>query len=140
MEREISAGAIVFRREDRKIKFLLLKYTNYWGFVKGNIEKKESVKETIIRELYEETGIKDYKFFEGFKEEIKYMYKRENKLIFKIVVYLLLETKEKEVKVSYEHEDYRWCSYEEALELLKYKNSKELIEKAYKFIKSKLEL
>lgn len=132
--REISAGAIVFRKEENEIKFLLLKYENYWGFVKGNIEEKESVKETVIRELEEETGIKDGKIIEGFKEEIKYRYKMERNLIFKIVIFLLLETDTKEIKLSFEHEDYRWCNLDEAIRLVKHKNSKDLLEKASKYI------
>lgn len=132
--REISAGAVVFRKEDGKIKFLLLKYPSYWGFVKGNIEENESVKETVLRELEEETGIKDGVFIEGFKEENKYTYRREGKLIFKIVIFLLLETNTKEIKISFEHEDFKWCDYEEALKIVGYKNSKDLLEKAMKFI------
>lgn len=132
--REISAGAVVFRKEDGKIKFLLLKYPSYWGFVKGNIEQNESVKETVLRELEEETGIKDGVLIEGFKEENKYTYRREGKLVFKIVIFLLLETNTKEIKISFEHEDFKWCDYEEALEIVGYKNSKDLLEKAMEFI------
>lgn len=132
--RELSAGAVVYRKEGDEIKFLLLKYPSYWGFVKGNIEEKESVKETVIRELEEETGIKDGILIDGFKEENKYTYKREGKLVFKIVIFLLLETKTEEIKISFEHEDFKWCEFEEALKLVVHKNSKDLLEKALKFI------
>lgn len=133
---ETSAGAIVFRRECGEIKFLLLKYTNYWGFVKGNIEENESMEQTTLRELEEETGIKDGSFVKGFREEEHYTYKKEKKLVFKTVVFFLIETKTKDVKISSEHENFKWCGYEEAVELLKYENSKKLIEKALKQLKS----
>ena len=47
----------------------------HWDFPKGHIEKGEKIKDTIRREVEEETGLKDIKFIEGFKEWIKYFFK-----------------------------------------------------------------
>lgn len=144
MPKEISAGAIIFRR-NKKIKYLLLHYPSgrkgakfsYWDFPKGHIEKKESPKDTAKREVFEETGIEDLKFLEGFKQTIKYFFKDKQKTIFKIVIFLLAETKTKKVKISFEHIGYGWFSYQEALKKLNFKNSKELLKKADIFLKIK---
>lgn len=128
---EISAGAVIFRREGKKIKFLLLKYTNYWGFTKGNMEDSENEKTTVKREIEEETGIKNIKFIIGFKEIERYVYKRRGNLIHKKVIIYLAETKTKEITLSYEHEDYKWGTLQEALKLLKYDHHKDLFKKAY---------
>lgn len=128
---EISAGAVVFRKEGDEIKFLLLKYTNYWGFAKGNIEENEDEKTTVKREIEEETGIKEIKFIPEFKETESYTYKREGEQVFKKVIIYLVETSEKKVKISFEHESYRWCNLNEALKLLKYEHHKDLFKKAY---------
>ena len=62
-----------------------------------------------------ETGIKKISFIEGFKEKIKYFYKREGQTIYKEVVFYLCETKESKIKISFEHIGYKWLDYEDAL-------------------------
>lgn len=135
MALEKSAGAVVFRKKNKKIYYLLLHYPGrHWDFPKGNIEKGEKLEDTVRREAEEETGIKDLKFIEGFKEWIKYFYKLKDQNIFKIVTYLLAETKIKEVKISWEHQGFKWLPYDEALKQLTFKNAKEVLEKANDFI------
>ncbi|MCD6500597.1 NUDIX domain-containing protein [bacterium] len=137
---EKSAGAIVFCRKKGKIYYLLLHYEmGHWGFPKGHIEKGETIEETARREVEEETGIKDIKFVKRFKEWIKYFYKREGKNIFKIVTYLLAETHQKEVKISWEHIGFKWLPYKEALEQLTFKNAKEILKKANDYLKLETE-
>ncbi len=138
---EKSAGAVIFRKEGGKIYYLLLHYPSnakspreYWDFPKGHIEKGEKIEETVKREVEEETGLKDIKLIEGFKEWIKYFFKFKEKNIFKIVTFFLAETKTKEVKVSFEHIGFKWLPYEEAIEKLTFKNAKEILKKANEFI------
>jgi 8-oxo-dGTP pyrophosphatase MutT (NUDIX family) len=133
-----SAGAIVFRKENNKIKYLLIKYgLGHWEFPRGLIEKGEKLEQTVKREIKEETGIKDIKFLPGFKEWIKFFYKFKGKNIMKIVTYFLVKTKEKKIKLSFEHKDYAWLEYKEALEKLTFKNAKEILKKANDFLLKK---
>jgi len=132
-----SAGVIIFRREGDDIYYLLLNYTaigkvekTYWGFAKGTIEKGEKEIDTIIREVAEETGIKDLKFIDGFKETEEYFFKHGGETVFKTVCYLLAETKTKEINLSFEHLGFEWLPYEETLEKLTFKNAKEILKKA----------
>jgi len=143
---EKSAGAVIFRKEGDKTFYLLLHYPSsatraaakeYWDFPKGHIEKGENLEETTKREVEEETGLKDLKLIEGFKEWIKYFFKFKGKNVFKIVTFLLAETKTKEVKVSFEHVGYEWLPYEKALEQLSFKNAKEILKKANNFLPKK---
>jgi len=153
---EKSAGAVIFREDGDKIFYLLLHYPSsakaskeYWDFPKGHIEKGENLEETAKREVEEETGLKDLKLIEGFKEWIKYFFKltlrqnhqfgtgQEGKNVFKIVTFFLAETKTKEVKVSFEHIGFKWLPYEEAIEKLTFKNAKEILKKANDFISKK---
>jgi len=136
MPREISAGAVIFRRTKKHPQFLLLHYSlGHWDFPKGNIEKGEDEKETVRREIAEETGITRIKFVEGFRETIKYFYKWKGQGIFKIVMFYLVETRQKKVKLSFEHMGYEWLEYEEALKRLSFKNSKQVLENAVGFVK-----
>jgi 8-oxo-dGTP pyrophosphatase MutT (NUDIX family) len=140
---EKSAGAIIFRKEDNKIYYLLLHYPgashraekDYWDFPKGHIEKGEKIEDTVKREIFEETGLKDIKILSGFKETIKYFFKFERKNILKFVTFFLAETKEKNVQISFEHIGYEWLPYEEAIEKLTFKNAKEILKRANKFLK-----
>ena len=132
---EKSAGAIIFRK-NKEIKYLLIQYGwGHWEFPRGLIEKGESLEETARREIKEEVGIEDIKFISGFKEWTKFFFKLKGKNIMKIATFLLSETKTKEVKLSYEHKDYAWLNYEEALDRLTFKNAKEILKKANSFIK-----
>ncbi|MEM7819888.1 MAG: NUDIX domain-containing protein [Candidatus Aenigmatarchaeota archaeon] len=127
---EKSCGAVVFRR-NKLIHYLLLHYgAGHWEFVKGNIEKGESEKETVLRELKEETGIEDVKFIDNFKEKIKYFYKRDNQLVSKEVIFYLVETKTKDVKLSYEHIGFKWLPFNEAIKLVTFENAKKILSKA----------
>jgi len=138
---EKSAGAVVFRKEGNKIYYLLLHYPsgtrtprNYWDFPKGHIERGEKEIETVKREVKEETGLEDIKFIEGFKKWVKYFFRFQGKTVFKIVIFYLVETKNKNVKISFEHIGYKWLPYEEALEQLLFKNAKEILKKANDYL------
>ncbi len=139
MKREHSAGAVVYREENGEFKFLLLKYgLKHWDFPKGNVEEGEDELDTVRREVFEETGISEIEIIDGFKEGVKYYYRMQGELIYKTVNYYLAKTNQKEVRLSYEHEDYAWVTVDEALNYLKHKNSIEVLNKAYRFLKNKI--
>jgi len=131
MIEETSAGIVLFRKEDSKKLFLLLHYpSGHWDFVKGKMEKDESIQETAIRETEEETGINDVKFLENFEEWIEYNFQYQGELVHKKVVFFLAETKTKEVKISHEHLDYTWMDYNAAMEKTTFDNAKTVLTKA----------
>jgi 8-oxo-dGTP pyrophosphatase MutT (NUDIX family) len=69
LSREKSCGALVFRK-NKEVEYLLLHYgAGYWDYVKGQVELNESEKDTVVRELEEETSITDARFVEGFREK-----------------------------------------------------------------------
>jgi len=139
MQRVYSSGCILFRREKEKIKYLLLRYSiNYWGLVKGHIEKGETKEETLVREIKEETGIAKIKFISGFKHRTYYFFRQGKKLNFKEVTFFLIETNEKKVKLSSEHIGYKWLEFEDAYKQLTYKNTKNVLKKAHLFLNKKI--
>jgi NTP pyrophosphohydrolases including oxidative damage repair enzymes len=138
LNRERSAGAIIFREEGEERYYLLLYHpVGHWDFPKGHIEKKESEIKAAIREIKEETGIGNLEFVDGFRKEINYNFRRKDKLVYKEVVFYLSKTEKKEVKLSFEHKDYVWLPYTEALERLSYDNSKNILKMAEIFIENK---
>lgn len=149
--REISAGIIIYRKTKEGPKFLLLYHGGrYWSFPKGKIEtlpkdgrggREKPIKETsfraAIRETAEETGLRpsDLKPKSRFKAYEKYIFFRGKQRVFKIVIFYLAETSERQVKISEEHEGFGWFRYQDAKRLLKvHKEPVALLEKAYNFI------
>ncbi len=140
MKKEKSAGAVIFIK-NKGIKYLLLHYPfgsrtrrNYWDFSKGHIEKNEKELNTAKREIKEETGLKNIKIVGGFKETIKYFFKNKE-TIQKTVVFYLAEAERKEIILSSEHIGYKWLSFQKAVDLLSFENSKRILKKADKFMK-----
>jgi 8-oxo-dGTP pyrophosphatase MutT (NUDIX family) len=132
---EKSCGAIVFKRNG-EIQYLLLHYeAGHWDYVKGQVEPHESEKDTVSRELEEETGITNAHFVEGFREEINYFYKRERRTVYKEVIFFLVESKDSNVKLSYEHVGYEWHNYEKAMAKLTFPNAKKVLAKAHEFLR-----
>jgi bis(5'-nucleosidyl)-tetraphosphatase len=136
MLREKSCGAVVFVKKEASTKYLLLNYAaGHWDFVKGNVEPNESEKETVTRELKEETSITDAQFIDGFKETIAYFYRRQGLTVHKEVVFFLIESHTEKVALSFEHVGYTWLDYQPAMEKLSFKNAKDVLQKAHDFLK-----
>ena len=134
MAKERSYGAVVFRR-DGDLRYLILQYgAGHWDLVKGHGEQGESEKETVLRELEEETGITRATFIPGFREVIHYFFQRRGHTVYKEVVYYLIETPEEEVHLSDEHVAYRWLSYGEAIEMITFANSKRMVGQAHDLV------
>lgn len=143
MQKEKSAGAIVFRVERGKPQYLLLRYPSarskkeYWDLPKGHMEKGEQEKDTVVREVREETGLKDVEFFDGFREEIRYWFQAKGQKISKTVAFYLAQTRQKSITISSEHLGFLWLGYEEARAKLTYKNAKQVLKEAYDFLSRK---
>lgn len=141
MPRENSAGAVVFRIEGGEPLYLLLHYPGagrrprgYWDFPKGHVEQGETEEATVRREVREETGLRDLLFVRGFRERINYFFQKRGKKIFKVVVFYVCKTKEKDVKVSFEHTGFQWVPFHEAMHQLKFGNAKHILSKAHQFL------
>lgn len=139
---EISAGAVIFRKENNQNLFLLLRYPavnhrsgiDYWDYVKGHVERGEKELETIIREAQEETGLRDLEFVEGFSQTMKYFFVFQGKRIFKIVNFRLASTKTKDIALSDEHNDFAWLPYGRAYEALSFGNAKQVLAAANDYL------
>ena len=136
MPKEKSCGAVIFKKQkDGPVKYLLLHYTaGHWDFPKGHQEKNEKEEQTAAREIKEETGIEDIEFVDNFRATIKYFFKKGEEKIYKEVIFFLLQSATDKVTLSNEHIGYAWLGYEHAYKKLTFNNSKELLEKADKFL------
>jgi 8-oxo-dGTP pyrophosphatase MutT (NUDIX family) len=115
--------------------YLLLRYpAGHWDLPKGNIEKGEEPIQTMVREVREETGIVGLRVVPGYERKIEYFYRRDGKKVHKTVVFFLAETTEEKVTISFEHQDYGWFDYAEAIKTVTYPNARRLIREGEAFI------
>jgi bis(5'-nucleosidyl)-tetraphosphatase len=134
---ERSAGAVLYYSdtENDNIEYLLLHYVyGHWDFPKGNIETGEDEMAAAKREIREETGISEVEFVGGFKNSIEYHYRRSDRVIHKRVLFYIAKAKMQTVRISFEHIGYKWTTYQAAMDLLTYKNAKEILKKANSYL------
>ena len=143
LNEERSAGIIPYYENNGKIEYLLLKNKNIWGFPKGHIKTGENEIKAARRETSEETGLHNIEVHPNWKETTNYVVKWdfENNRKFetpkqKEVTYFLGKTSSKKVRISFEHDDYKWLTYEEALNTVSF--NKDLVRKANEYILRKM--
>ncbi|MBU1007061.1 MAG: NUDIX hydrolase [Candidatus Omnitrophica bacterium] len=133
-ELEFSAGGIVIRPGGQGPEVLFIKDSyGRWTWPKGKLEKGETPEQAAIREIGEETGLKNIDLIDKL-EDVKYFYIRDKNLIAKTVYfYLFSHSGAESLKVLYEEiQDAAWFTNAEALAKLEYKGAKALLKKAVK--------
>lgn len=118
---------IIFKLVDNQVLFLLLKRAEerggFWQPVTGGVEEGEDLKASAIREMQEETSLSEYL---DILEDLHFFEFETNGGfgILKEYVFGLHVHPHAEAKISDEHSEHRWCTIDDALELLKYENNK----------------
>ncbi|MFC1485151.1 bis(5'-nucleosyl)-tetraphosphatase [bacterium] len=128
---EKSVGIIpIYYKNNLFHECLLIKHAKgHWGFPKGHPKTNETLQETALRELSEETGISNLNVLENIIFLEKYSFREKDILIEKEVLYFLgkLKSKEKIKLPKEEIIDYKWATLQKALEIINFKEGKNLI-------------
>ena len=137
---QTSAGGVVFKHLNSALRICLIARQNkgrkVWCLPKGHIEPNESLEETALREVQEETGLSGsilsplgfitYHFFDS----------PNNKKIFKKVHFFLIRHRSGNTKNhDDEVEEVRWFPLEKALEIIEYAGEKDILKKGVRKIK-----
>jgi len=131
--REYTAGGVVFRHAaSGDIEFLMIQDAkNRWTVPKGHVEDKESLEQTALREVGEETGLKKLKIRDKL-DKIHFFYRREGKLIFMTTYIFLMEAMaDSDQLVMGDSEgitDVKWFRAEEAIRLVEYRDTEKLFQ------------
>ncbi len=117
---QLSAGVVVVGDKPDHCSYLLLRAYSHWDFPKGLLEAGEQPIAAARREVEEETGITQLDFRWGYAYYETGPYRHG-----KIARYYLAATSQSQVELRIsqelgrpEHDEYRWASFEESLELL----------------------
>ena len=123
MKYEKSCGTIIINNN----QVLLIKHINgHWDFPKGHMEHNETELETATRETKEETNI-DVIINEAYRYKISYQPK-EN--ITKDVVFYLAKPLNNNYRPQLtEVSEVAWFEINDALDVLTFKNAKEILKK-----------
>ena len=127
---------LLFHRKDRPD----IKLISFWQGITGGVEDDESIYETAKRELIEETNIHEaniifinYTYSIPIQKEWISFYPTGSTEIKEHVFVAILE-KKVTPQLSEEHDKWKWCKYEEALELLYFSDNKEAIKKCHYYL------
>ena len=102
--------------------------------ITGTIESHEHTKDTLIRELEEETGLKPLKILSIPRINTFYLAIADK--ICMSPVFLSIVESEK-VTISPEHTEYKWADFEEASKLIHWPNQVESLEIIKKYLEDK---
>ncbi len=138
--REPTAGGIVFRMtpDQKDIEILLIQDSkNRWTIPKGHIEPGETAKQTAIREIGEESGLKGIEVL-TWLGKIHFKYRRLDKLVLMTTqIYLVhsLDDKEKPTKEKWMN-GIKWFKFGDALDAIEYEDIEKLMLIAKRKIRS----
>ena len=139
---ERSAGGLVYKIENGKVLWLLIKTINgtkkagqksIFKFPKGHLQRSEFLKQAALREVEEEGQVKASIVSKIGSNNYIIWDKLGKKKIIKKVTFFLMEYERQSSLKHYDTEmvlDREWLSYEEACEKLAYDSEKVLLKRA----------
>jgi len=139
VQREVSAGGVVYRRNGDSIEVVLASRRTRrgelaWGLAKGGIEPGESLADAAAREVREETGIEAV--IEDSLGETRYFYVWEDTRIRKTVHFFLMRaTGGDPAERDDEMEEIRWFPIERALKRAAYRGEREVLGRARELLR-----
>lgn len=124
-----SAGGVVVRT-DGGVEVCLIRPTGraVWGLPKGGIEKGETLEETALREVAEETGLVGIIDRELGTIDYSFYSRGQGGRIHKTVHYFLMRATGGDT-AHHDHEvsEARWVRLQQALRLMTYANEREMV-------------
>lgn len=135
---DYSVGVIPIHVEAGVRRYLLVQHVaGHWGFPKGHPDKGETMRETALRELAEETGITDVTLLGRHTVSETYFFtKRSGKTVRKLVDYFLGVVPEPSVVPQpKEVVDFAWGDAEETAARLTFDEGRSVLAQAEDWMK-----
>ncbi|PIK59452.1 putative bis(5'-nucleosyl)-tetraphosphatase [Apostichopus japonicus] len=134
-----AGGILIFRRMKNEVQYLLLQTSygeHHWTPPKGHVDPGEDFRTAALRETEEEAGLRESQFrLFDFEKCLKYSVRGRAKE----VVYWLAELKDPNtpVKLSDEHQDFKWLCLSEACSYSRFNDMQEVLKDADEYIQGR---
>ncbi|MGI0148211.1 MAG: uracil-DNA glycosylase family protein, partial [Thermoplasmata archaeon] len=125
-----SSGAVVMR-PDRRILLLRKRDERVWCLPKGTMEPGETVEDTALREVREETGLRVRLVRPLTEVRYAYYWPPHRRNYDKRVAYFLAIPVGGRLRPEAEFDRVRWVSRAEAMRLLHWRNDKDVVARAF---------
>ena len=129
---EKSAGGVVVRFGEGDPRFLLIRDSyGHWGFPKGHLEKGERADTAALREVMEETGLRNLSVLSSIAA-IEWRFRFRGRLIQKHCEFFLMDSPSGDTKPQKSEgiTACRWATIEEAQDLIDYENARGVLTQA----------
>lgn len=128
---ELAAGAILVQEKSDELMLLHHEAEDRWCFPKGHVEKGEATVEAAVREITEETGVKEFTLAQELGDvAYRFFDPARDVNVFKTTVYFLAYTPDLEARPEPIFDSYRWLGPRGAYELVAYDTDRRMIEAA----------
>lgn len=111
-----------------------------WSVPKGHVESGETLEQTGLREIGEETGLHALEIIDKL-DKVHFFYRFEGKLIFMTTFIFLVESLDMDEEVVVEESEgivsARWFPAKKAEQVLEYKDLKTLMQRSLAIIKER---
>jgi 8-oxo-dGTP pyrophosphatase MutT (NUDIX family) len=137
MRREFSAGGALVKEVDGRLCVAAIrpqgKRAGHWALPKGAPDAGETMQQTALREVLEETGLRGEVLAK--LGSVRYVYTWEGERVFKVVTFFLMRYLEGELgdiapEMRVEVHETTWLPLEEAPRALAYRGEQETARKA----------
>lgn len=132
MKKVVSSGGVVIKKANGKVQVLLIIFPggHGLGFPKGHVEDSESVEEAALREVFEETGLKNIKIIKKLGVVTRPAIEDDGTKVTKSVHLFLMKTS------NYNHskavEEYGWFTIDQAIKKMSFPQEAEFLKKIKK--------
>jgi len=132
-----SSGGVVYRHLGDEVEIVLCGRIEegLWALPKGTIEQGETIEETALREVEEETGLSVA--IEDGLGEVRYGFLAEDGLVYdkRVSHHLMVATGGDVSLHDAEYDEVRWLPVAEALRLMRYAGERDIVERAVRLIR-----
>ena len=132
MKKVITAGGLVLRSKKGNKEIILVRFDPGLIFPKGHVEEGENLEETALREVEEETGLRDLSIVKNLGVVTRKSIEDSGEEVMKEIRLYLMKT-DNYTQVAHE-EDCEWISLIEDSSLMKFPEEAEFLEQKKKEI------